>query len=223
MKAVLWDFDGTLVNTEPVWMEIQREFVGEHGGELTLEDCHQMVGGDPRSSAELMCSRIPGCPFSVDQVMEEIRNRVSAAMVSRPLPYMPGAAELLTQIRDAGIACALVSSSPRLLLDQAVARMRARTFDVVVSSDDVVAKKPDPEGYLRAMAGLGVRPSEVVILEDSLPGTAAASATGAVVVAIPDLAAIPSAPRRVIVETLAGFSLEQLQTIWQEHTDAVLR
>lgn len=217
MKAVLWDFDGTVVDTERVWIDVEIAFLASYGVQFTTEQAHALIGVDSRITGQVIGDLIPGRPFTPEQTTAEILRRVEDRVAASPLPFKPGAPELLAAVRAEGLACALVSASPRSMLESAVARMPADTFAVIVSSDDVERHKPDPEPYLRAMGALGVRPDEALVIEDSVVGTASGNAAGAVVMAVPDQLPVPAAPRRVIVDTLAGMSVDDLRNIWRKH------
>ncbi len=130
--------------------------------------------------------------------------RVLHGLEAGEIDWRPGALDLLASLRDAGIPCALVSASYRVLLDAAIKRLPADTFQVSVAGDEVRLGKPHPEPYERACRILDVDARHCVVFEDSATGARSANAAGAFVVAVPNLVSVPSAPRRLQRETLAG-------------------
>ena len=129
---------------------------------------------------------------------------------TRPLPVMPGAIELLSEVRAAGLPHALVTSSEPEIVDAVLSRLGAGAFPVVVCAADVARAKPDPEIYLLAAAKLGVDPHDCIALEDSPNGVAAAEAAGYLAVAVPSVVPIPARSGRVVLPSLAGVTLADL-------------
>ncbi|PIF03104.1 MAG: HAD family hydrolase [Propionibacterium sp.] len=213
-SAVLWDFDGTLMKTEQIWIAVGKEFLAEYGAKIDLSQTNNFVGASFSVIAEAT-SELIGGQLSPQEVKEEIENRLVAAFESAELIYQPGAKQLLAQLRQLGIPCGLVSSSPRKVLLSAVSRLPENSFELVISGDDVETAKPDPEPYLLAIKQLEVAADKIIILEDSLPGIQSARASGAVVVAIPDQIKIESAPRQIILDSLADINVETLMQLWR--------
>jgi HAD superfamily hydrolase (TIGR01509 family) len=209
--AVLWDMDGTLVDTEPYWIEAERELVAEHGGVWTDEQAHALVGNPLLVSAEYI--RAHG---NVDlppvEIVEQLLDRVVAA-VRRRVPWQPGVRELLDELTGEGVACALVTMSWTRLADAVVGQLPAGTFGAVVTGDVVRHGKPHPEPYLTAAALLGVRPEDCLAIEDSPTGTASAAAAGVPVVAVPAVVPVPPGPRHVVVPTLEGRNAAELYAL----------
>nr|WP_330217829.1 HAD family phosphatase [Cellulomonas sp. FA1] len=177
--AVLWDMDGTLIDTEPHWMAAEIALVEEHGGVWTPSDAAAMVGSSMSVSAALLQSR--GVRLEVDQIAHQLNTAVGAA-VAAGVPWRPGALELLRALHAAGVPQALVTSSFGVLA--APFAQTVGLFDVVVAGDDVTRPKPDPEPYLTAARLLGVDVRACVAFEDSATGLASAVASGARVVAV---------------------------------------
>ena len=125
------------------------------------------------------------------------------------MPWRPGALELLDSFGEAGMPCALVSASYRVLLDAVLARLPADTFQVSVAGDEVDRGKPHPEPYERACQLLGVDARHCVVFEDSATGARSGNAAGALVVAVPNLVPIPAAPRRVQSRSLVELDLDR--------------
>jgi HAD superfamily hydrolase (TIGR01509 family) len=206
--AVLWDMDGTLIDSEPYWMSAETELVEAHGGVWTREDGLAMIGQSmPLSSATL---RARGVDLSDDAICDFLNERVAAAVASA-VPWQSGAEDLLAALVGAGVPLALVTSSFSVLADP-FARM-AGVFDVVVSGDEVRHPKPHPEPYLTAAERLGVDISRCVAIEDSPSGLASAGSAGARVIAVEVL--VPVAPAAGVsrVRSLTALGLSELARI----------
>jgi len=180
--AVLWDMDGTIVDTELVWRDAAHRLVRDAGGTLTRAHERALVGANPRDSARVL--RDAGVEGGDTEVFARLSAGVHAAALDADLRYRPGALELLTSLADAGIRQAIVTMSPRSHVDIVAARVPVR-FDATVSADDVARGKPHPDAYHLAAARLGVATSECVIIEDSPTGLTSAIASGAVAIAVP--------------------------------------
>jgi HAD superfamily hydrolase (TIGR01509 family) len=194
--------DGLLVDSEPVWFEVETDVMAGLGARWTKADQAACVGGPTGRSSAYMLDRA-----STDLRVEDLERRLVAGMVERlrrHVPLRPGAADLLDAVRSAGVPTALVSSSHRSLVDAALTGLDAERFDVTVAGDEVDVGKPDPEPYLAACCWLDVAPSRCVVLEDSPVGVASGQAAGCIVVAVPSVTPIESADRRVVLDTLDG-------------------
>lgn len=216
--AVLWDFDGTLVDSEPIWMRIEHQLVAEWGGQWSDELAYQMVGNDLRETARHLIAASSRSDLTIDGVTAELVRRVAAELRDGPLlPLRPGAGELLESLAAAGVPCALVSASYREVLTAMLTRLPANPFVDVVAGDEVSRGKPDPEPYLTACERLGVRPQDCVVLEDSVTGADSGNAAGAVVVAVRNHVEVPAAPRRTVLDTLAGVGPAELAAELARH------
>jgi HAD superfamily hydrolase (TIGR01509 family) len=216
LAAALWDFDGTLADTEPIWIEGEFELIGQLGGQWSLEHAHQLVGNSLLDSAAYILNTIGRPDLSPEWVVDWLINYVVDRVTDGPMPWRPGAVELLTELRAAGVPCALVSASYRILLDAALARLPQGTFAVSIAGDEVTQGKPHPEPYERACHALGVDARQCVVLEDSENGARAGNAAGALVVAIPNKVSIADAPRRVHVASLADLDVEALKRLLED-------
>jgi HAD superfamily hydrolase (TIGR01509 family) len=206
--AVLWDMDGTLVDTEPFWIAAEVALVAEHGGSWNSDDGHALVGHDLRWSAEYLRRR-----GEVDLPVEAVIDRLLEDVIARighRVPWRPGARPLLEDLRARGVPCALVTMSYRRLAAAVLDSLPPGTFDVVVTGDEVALGKPDPEPYLVAAARLGVPPSQCVAIEDSPTGVASARGAGAAVLAVEHLVPIPAGPRTTLLRTLDGVTVSDL-------------
>ncbi|GAB49028.1 HAD family hydrolase [Mobilicoccus pelagius] len=200
--AVLWDMDGTLIDTEPSWARHETALVESFGGTWTHDDMLACVGNPLEVSARYIRETTP-----VDLPEREITVRMQAGVMADMrdrMPWRPRAAELLAALGKAGVPCALVTMSWRPMVDVLLEALPEGTFATVVTGDVVERGKPDPEAYLTAIAELGVEAAECVALEDSRSGVGAALASGARTVAVPHLVEIPDAPGLAKVPTLAG-------------------
>jgi HAD superfamily hydrolase (TIGR01509 family) len=210
LQAVLFDMDGVLVDSEPLWFEAESAVMARLGGSWSEDYQQQLVGGSMAVTVAYLLSRGTrrAEPAAVEQWLVD---SMIDMLTSRPLPVMPGARELVGQVAAAGLPYGLVTSSERLIMDAVLAGLRA-DFPVAVCAQDVSRCKPDPEGYLLAAQKLGVDPRRCVVIEDSPNGVAAAEAAGCLAIAVQGQAPIPAAPGRLVVPSVSDLSLGWLQT-----------
>lgn len=209
--AVLWDMDGTLIDTEPYWERNERALVESYGGVWTKENALALVGNPLEVSAQYIRAHSP-----VTLPEREITLRMQSGVIDlmrERLPWRPGAYPLLTALRAADVPCALVTMSWRPMVDVLLEALPEDTFGSVVTGDTVTEGKPHPESYLRAIDELGVPAGECVAIEDSRSGVGAALASGARTIAVPHLVEIPAAPGLATVRTLEGVTPEDLWTL----------
>lgn len=180
--AVLWDMDGTLVDTEPYWMAAESDLVGSFGGTWTETDALQLIGSGLWHSARVLQGK--GVALSEDEIIDRMTNRV-LERIAIEVPWRPGSRELLQELVDLGIPTALVTMSIRRMAEQVTKSLGFSAFEVIVAGDNVTHSKPHPEPYLLAAEALGVSAADCVALEDSAPGVASAIAAGAVVIGVP--------------------------------------
>ncbi|SEG66497.1 haloacid dehalogenase superfamily, subfamily IA, variant 3 with third motif having DD or ED [Thermomonospora echinospora] len=210
-RAVLFDMDGLLIDSEVLWFEVETEVMAWLGGVWGPQHQEKMVGGSLSRAAVYMLA-LAG-PVAPQQEVERRLLDGMAERLSESAPLMPGAKELLAEVRAAGLPTALVSSSHRRLIEAVLEGIGREHFDVTVAGDEVARLKPEPEPYLTAAARLGVRPEDCVVLEDSPTGVAAAEAAGCVTVAVPGVAPVPPAPGRIVVESLREVDLHLLSRL----------
>jgi HAD superfamily hydrolase (TIGR01509 family) len=206
--AVLWDMDGTLVDTEPYWIEEETILVREFGGTWTEQDAHNLVGNELLTSANYIRD-VGGVPLPAEEIIERLLDRV-IVRVQEHMPWRPGARELLAELNALEVPCALVTMSYQSLAQAVVATLPAGSFRTVVAGDDVTHGKPHPEPYLLAASRLGVPPLRCVAIEDSLTGVTSAQAAGVPVLAVEHLVPIPPAAGRTVVTTLKGWTSADL-------------
>ena len=200
--AVLWDMDGTLVDTEPYWIAEERALVELHGGVWTDEHAYQLVGNDLMVSAQYIIDHAP-VPLTPVEVVHELLAGV-VRRVNDHVPWRPGAWELLEALGEAGVPCALVTMSWRSLADVFVTSLPAGTFTAVITGDEVTHGKPHPEPYRAAARALGVELHHCVAIEDSPPGVASAVAAGVPTIAVPHAVPVPHTVGAVQIDGLAG-------------------
>ena len=215
MDAVLWDMDGVLVDSEPLWTLAEVELATTFGGTWDAEIKAAVVGTRLEVAVPTIL-RFFGVPDTAEQV-DQTSQWLLARMVElfrQDLPVLPGVVELLAALRDEGVPVALVSSSYRVLVDAAL-QQGLGPFDLSVAGDEVVHGKPHPEPYLTAAQRLGVDPARCVVVEDSPSGVAAGEAAGCAVVAVPGVAGVEFAPtpRRRVVPSLAGVTSGDLRAL----------
>lgn len=216
LAAALWDFDGTLADTEPLWIEAEYELITSLGGTWSQAQAKELVGSSLLDSGAYILNAIDRRDLSPAWVVDQLLGRVVELLAGRPMPWLPGALDLLTAFHQAQVPCALVSASYRVLLDAALTQLPAGTFAVSVAGDEVSHGKPHPEPYQRACAALGVEAADCVVFEDSITGAAAGNASGALVVAIPNHVEIPPAPRRVQVSSLADLDVASVTRLLED-------
>ena len=206
--AVLWDLDGTLVDTEPYWIEAEFELVEEHGGSWSHEHALNLVGSDLLDSGRYIREHAD-IDVEPAQIVEQLLDKV-VARVQRTVPWQRGAAELLADLRAHGVRCGLVTMSYRRFVRPILERLPEGTFEVVVTGDAVSQGKPHPEAYLKAISLLGVSAADTLAIEDSNTGTRSAVAAGCTVLVVPNHVPVVEGPGRVLVDTLVGMSATSL-------------
>jgi HAD superfamily hydrolase (TIGR01509 family) len=205
--AVLWDLDGTLVDTEPYWIDAEYGLTAAHGVHWTHEQAMSVVGMALVDAAHVI--RTAGVDLPEAAIVEAMVARVLGRL-DGDVPWQPGALRLLAELAEAGVPCALVTMSYRVIADRVVARAPAGAFGAVVTGDTVRHGKPHPEPYLTAAAKLGVDIGRSVAIEDSPTGLASAAAAGARTLAVPHAVPIPPAPGRSRAPGLAEVTLADL-------------
>ncbi|RBY90159.1 HAD family phosphatase [Blastococcus sp. TBT05-19] len=218
LAAVLFDMDGTLVQTEEYWGEAMFELAGSLGGVMSPEARAATVGTSMRRSMEVLYADL-GVERTEEQLLADARwvEDRAGELMATGIPWRPGARELLESVREAGLSTALVTTTPRrladIVLDSITADLGGDPFDLTVCGDEVAARKPDPAPYLQAAAALGVEPSSCVVVEDSLVGVTSGLAAGMAVLGVPALQPVPPAPGLTLRETLAGVGLAELADV----------
>ncbi|MEU9449556.1 HAD-IA family hydrolase [Streptomyces sp. NPDC048277] len=206
LQAVLFDMDGTLVDTERLWWEAVEQIAGRP---LTEADEPEVLGRPVEHTAEWLAAATGGSAAGLAAVLHrEFADRVRTGIVPRP-----GALDLLDALAAADVPTALVTASPRAVADLVLDALGAGRFAVSVTADDTGRTKPAPDPYLAACRALGVEPGACVAVEDTETGVASAEAAGCAVLAVPSLAPIGSAPGRTVRDTLVGVTPKELSAM----------
>lgn len=209
--AVLWDMDGTLVNTEPYWIAAETELIESFGGSWSHEEALQLVGSGLLESANVLQRK--GVTLDAPVIVDRLTDRVMEQLVEFGIPWRPGARELLLELRGADIPTALVTMSIGRMAHHVAERLGFPGFDAVVSGDDVANNKPHPESYLLGAELLGVNPAHCIAIEDSMPGITSANAAGATVIGVPFMVDISDAPADIFWPTLDGRTIADLAAL----------
>jgi HAD superfamily hydrolase (TIGR01509 family) len=223
LRAVLFDMDGTLVETEQYWGEAMFELAERLGGRMSEGARASTVGSTMRRSMTILHADL-GLVRTEEQLLADARwvEDRTAQLLGAGVSWCPGARELVTAVRAAGLRTALVTTTPRRLADIVLAAIRSDLggdpFDVTVCGDEVPARKPDPAPYLQAMAALGVEPGECVVVEDSESGVAAGLAAGAAVLGVPTVQELAPAPGLTLRSGLVGVDVAGLADVLAART-----
>lgn len=217
MKAVLWDMDGTLVDSEKLWDVSLKALYAELGGRLRPEVRAALVGSSAEATIRTVYTDLgleldPAAMAESDRWLHEYTGR----LFSNGLPWCPGAHEMLEAVAAEGIPMALVTNTQRVLTDQALKSIGPEYFSITVCGDEVPHGKPAPDPYRRAADLLGVTPEACLAVEDSVTGTAAAESAGCPVLVVPNEVAVPDGPLRRQVSSLSGLDVAALRTVHSE-------
>src|SRR3954447_22659707 len=215
LQAVLWDMDGLLVDTEPVWTVAEEELAERLGGTWSDELKAKIVGTRLEVSVPTILTWY-GVEPSADVVADTscwLLERM-VQLFSEQIRVLPGVRELLAALAEQDVAVALVSSSYRVLVDAVLAHGIGH-FAVTVAGDEVRQGKPHPEPYLAACQRLDADPRRCVVIEDSPAGVASGHAAGCAVVAVPSVPGVDfdAAPRRLVASSLADVGADQLRAL----------
>jgi len=209
LQAVLWDMDGTLVDTEPLWIETEHDMARKYGAPWTEADALELVGNDLLDSGRYIKKRM-GLEASPEVVVDELLAGVIAKMTD-DVPWRPGALALLDSLGEAGVRCGLVTMSYASFVAPILRQLPPETFRVVVTGDEVGRGKPHPEPYLTAAAALGVRAEDCVAIEDSNTGAKSAEAAGCLVLVVQNHVPVLDGPRRIFRDSLEAISVDDLR------------
>lgn len=207
--AVLWDLDGTLIDSEPLWMAGEHELAEAHGATWTQEDGLALVGNSLIESGHYIKRRLES-HLAPEEIVDFLVERLAAAL-ERELPWRPGAAELVKALDAEAMPQALVTMSYAAIARPVAA---ALPFGAVVTGDLVTHGKPHPEPYLRAAELLGVDAADTLAIEDSGTGATSANAAGCHVLVVPHFVNVPDAPRRAHRATLEGLRPDGLRELF---------
>ena len=215
--AVLWDLDGTLVDSEHYWAIGEQTLAARYPGEWSHEDGLALTGLSLPVSCAIIKEKLQIHDLTVDEIIHELTDIVMAKL-SEDIPWRPGALELVSQLHKAGVRQAMVTMSIRRMALAVVAGMNEslgfEAFELVVAGDDVSNGKPHPEAYLTAAKQLGLEPSQCVAIEDSINGLHAAEAAGTRALGVPNVVHLPAKEGRNIWPTLVGVTPHQLNELF---------
>ncbi|MYT22309.1 HAD-IA family hydrolase, partial [Streptomyces sp. SID7760] len=205
------DMDGTLVDTEGFWWEVEVDVFGELGHRLE-EAWRDVVVGGPMTRSAAFLIESTGAAITLSELSVLLNERFEARIADQ-VPMMPGAERLLAELARHNVPTALVSASHRRVIDRVLRSLGPERFALSVAGDEVARTKPHPDPYLLAAAALGAHPSRCAVIEDTATGVAAAEAAGCRVVAVPSVGVIPPAPGRTIVRSLEEVDLPFLRSL----------
>jgi HAD superfamily hydrolase (TIGR01509 family) len=211
MDAVLWDMDGTLVDTEPYWIATEYAMAEKYGATWSRAHALELVGSDLLDSGRYI-QKVMGLAHSPEEIVEELLDGV-VTKVEEAVPWRPGAVELLASLREAGVRCGLVTMSYQRFVAPILAQLPPETFRVVVTGDQVEYGKPHPEPYLTAAAALGVPAERCLAIEDSNTGAKSAEQAGCLVLVVENHVPVLDGPRRVFRDSLVGLTVEELAAL----------
>lgn len=210
--AVLWDMDGTLVDSEEYWLSSEQNLAQEFNGTWEAQDGLDLIGMSLYDSTKVMKAKM-----GLELEPEEIINRLTDDVVAQlevSIPWRPGAQELLRELKKRGIKTALVTMSMKRMAESVANQIPFDAFDVIVAGDMVTNGKPHPEPYLLAARLLGVEPRHCVAFEDSHTGLSSAEAAGTKAIGVTNIVPIPELPGRIIWPTLEGVTLRDLRKLF---------
>ena len=208
--AALWDLDGTIVDTEPLWIAAEYDLAERHDAPWTIEDAMHVVGSDLIDSGRYIRERM-GLDLTPHEIVDDLIAGV-LRQLDGDIAWRPGALELLGRLRDAGVPLALVTMSWRSIVDALLPHLPDGIFDIVVTGDEVEPGKPHPEPYLAAARALGVDPSSCIAFEDSPTGAKSAEAAGCHVVVVAHHVPVPGSGRRTLVESLVDLDFSRIDS-----------
>jgi HAD superfamily hydrolase (TIGR01509 family) len=211
-SAVFFDMDGLFANSEPLWLEGETELMARYGHVWTHDDQVHCLGGPLTRVGDYMFSiaSVESPQFFTKTLVEIVVAKLAAGT-----QLMPGAQKLASVLKESGVPIAMVSASPRNIVNAVLSGVD-HDFATTISSDDVKKTKPDPEGYLKAAEFFGVDITNCLIFEDSLTGVAAATASGAFLIAVPHFVTVNESPRVRVVKSLEELNIEVLADYYTE-------
>jgi HAD superfamily hydrolase (TIGR01509 family) len=204
--------DGLFANSEPLWLEGETELMARYGHVWTHEDQVHCLGGPLTRVGDYMFSLVSA---QSPQFFTKTLVEIVVAKLSAGTQLMPGAQKLARVLKESGVPIAMVSASPRNIVNAVLSGVD-HDFATTISSDDVKKTKPDPEGYLKAAEFFGVDITNCLVFEDSLTGVAAATASGAFLIAVPHFVTVNESPRVRVIKSLEELNIEVLANYYTE-------
>ncbi|MUM18713.1 HAD family phosphatase [Mycobacterium sp. CBMA271] len=212
MRAVLWDMDGTLIESEKLWDISMRELCRRLGGEMTTELRTALVGGAADATMRMVFEALGREPDPVLMASEnDWLHEYTSELFETGLTWCDGAEDMLVQLAAEQVPMALVTNTIRSLTNQALKTIGTQWFTASVCGDEVADGKPAPDPYRRAAELLGVDPRDCLAIEDSVTGAIAAEAAGCAVLVVPNHVEVPGGVQRRHVTSLSGLSPDDLR------------
>jgi HAD superfamily hydrolase (TIGR01509 family) len=217
MRAVLFDMDGTLVDSEKLWDIAMQQLYAKFGGVMTPEVRAATVGGSAESVIRLVFADL-GLPPEPEEMaaVADWLHEITGDLFDAGLPWCAGARELLDELAGASVPMALVTNTRRALTERALNTIGRDYFTASVCGDEVPRGKPAADPYRQAAALLGLDPAHCLAIEDSVTGTASAESAGCPVLVVPNDVEVPGGPRRRHITSLAGVGAADLRKIFAE-------
>ena len=212
--AVLFDMDGTLIDSEHHWLSSEQELAASWGASWTSDDGEALIGVSLYQSTQLIKEKL-GIDLTPGEISEILTDAVMQKLDAE-IVWRPGVLELMADLKANGVKTALVTMSMRRMALRVAAKLPVGAFDVVVAGDDVTNGKPHPEPYLLAAEQLGVDINDCIAFEDSVTGLTSAEASGAIAIGIPNIVRLPEQAGRLIWPTLQGVYVETLAGLHKE-------
>ncbi len=215
-EAVFFDMDGLTVDSEPQWLISEREVVAPFGYQWTKEDQIACLGGPLEKLGDYMsqkCNNLEQSAYFVDELIKRQAERMRTNTTT-----LPGVVELVDSLKLHGIKTALVSASPRVIVEAVLENIGKDLFPFSLSGDDVLKTKPDPEGYLKAASISQSNIENCLVFEDSLPGMQAAIESGAWLIAVPHMVQVQESERVRSIKSLSELSFEKLKALKADFT-----
>ncbi|MEH3155087.1 MAG: HAD family phosphatase [Gordonia paraffinivorans] len=214
-RAVLWDMDGTLLDSEKLWDVAMADLATRLGTTMTPELRQSTLGNSMVDALNRLfdAAGVPDADRDHDREAQWLRDRVTE-LFADGIPWRPGARDALDTVAGLGIPMALVTNTERVITEKALPTVGAERFAATFCGDEVPSGKPAPDLYLAASAYLGVAPSACLVVEDSPTGSAAAAAAGCPTLVVPSDAPVAAAEGRVLRDSLVGLDAETLAEVF---------
>lgn len=217
MKAVLFDMDGTLVDSEKLWDVAMQQLYAKFGAVMSPEVRESTVGGSAESVIRIVYADLGLAPDPVDMAATaDWLHDVTGDLFDAGLPWCDGARELLDALAAERVPMALVTNTRRALTERALQTIGRDYFVASVCGDEVARGKPHPDPYRRGAGLLGLQPAECLAVEDSVTGAASAEGAGCPVLVVPNDVEVPGSPRRRHIDSLAGLDVAGLRGIFAD-------
>ena len=188
--AILFDHDGTLVDTEPVWAAAKVALAADFGGTWTEQDTLDCLGLSMQFTLDRLRER--GVNLPDQEINDRLVAKVREALAHQPVEFLPGIERFLSEVREAQIPAAVVTNATTSVAQRTANAAPEGTFSVIIGNDETTHPKPDPQPYLLAAERLGVDPTQCVAIEDSPSGVRSATAAGMRVIVVPGELEVPA-------------------------------